>query len=116
MNNRLWVFVQAYLDHEERPAAWLANKIDVPRSTVDTWKNRGSRPGPVDLHKLARAINIDYAILLAAITTDRGYLTDDDLEAVLDDKRISPELRRQLRVTPHTPSMDAPRQPHIGPP
>lgn len=113
--NRLWVFVQAYLDDEDRPAAWLAHKIDVPRSTVDTWKNRRSRPGPDDLHKLARAIGVDYTILLTAINADRGYLTDDDLEAVLDSKRISPEMRERLRATPHVPSMDDPDKPDTGP-
>ena len=107
--SRLWVFVQAYLDSQGgMSAAALARKIGVPKSTFDTWKNRGSRPGGPDLRKLADGIDVDYPILLAAIEVDRGYLTNDDLEAVLDNKRISPEIRRQLRAAPHIPSMDAP--------
>lgn len=113
--NRLWVFIQAYLDDVDRPAAWLARKIDVPRSTVDTWKNRGSRPGPDDLHKLATAIDIDYAILLAAVEADGRYITNDDLEKVLDSRWISPEMRERLRATPHIPSMDDPDKPDTGP-
>jgi transcriptional regulator with XRE-family HTH domain len=113
--NRLWVFVQAYLDDEDRPAAWLAHKIGTTSSTLNTWKIRGSRPGPDSLHKLARAINVDYAILLAAIDADGGYITNDDLDAVLDSKRISPEMRERLRATPHIPSMDVPDKPDTGP-
>lgn len=95
--NRLWVFVQAYLDDKDRSAAWLAHKIGTSSSTLNTWKIRGSRPEPDNLRKLADAINVDYEALLAAVEADDDYRTDDEMMAVLRDRNLSAETVERLR-------------------
>jgi len=95
-------------------SAALARKIGIPSQTVNTWKIRGSRPVPDTLRKLATAIDVDYAILLAAIEADSGYITNDDLDAVLDSKWISPEMRERLRRHVNRPSTDDPGKPDTG--
>jgi len=83
----------------------LARKIGVSAQTLDGWKR--SRPEADNLHRLARAIDVDYAILLAAVDADGDYTTDDDFEAVLKDrKRITPEMRERLRRHISRPSTD----------
>ena len=114
--SRLWVFVQAYLDSQGgMSSAALARKIGIRPQTVNTWKIRGSRPEPGNLRDLATAIDVDYAILLAAIETDGGYITDDDLDAVLDSRKwISPEMRERLRRHVNRLSTDNPDKPDTG--
>lgn len=105
--SRLWIFVQAYLDSQGgTSAAALARKIGTSSQTVNTWKVRGSRPGPDILRKLARAIDVDHEVLLAAVEADNGYRTDDELMAVLRNKNLSAEILEGLRRHVSTPTQE----------
>ena len=94
----LWIFVQAYLDSQGgMSSAALARKIGSTPQTLNTWKIRGSRPGPEILRSLAVAIDIDHEVLLAAVEADDGYRTDDELMTVLRDRKLSAEHWERLR-------------------
>ena len=105
--SRLWVFVQAYLDSQGGMAsAALARKIGTTPQTINTWKIRGSRPGPGNLRKLAKAIDVDHEVLLAAVEADDGYRTDDELMAVLRNRNLSAEHLERLRRHVSTPTTE----------
>ena len=94
----LWTLVQAYLDSQGGMSARaLARKIDVRAQTVDSWKNRGSTPSPANLRDLSEGIGVDYEVLLAAVETDAGYRTPEDLLAGMAGSRIKPEVLERLR-------------------
>lgn len=96
--SRLWLLVQAYIDREGGiSAASVARKAGVPVQLLNKWKVRGSRPKPHNLRALAKAIEVNYEVLLAAVDADAGYYTDDELMTVLRGKNISDEVQERLR-------------------
>lgn len=94
----LWALIEAYLDSQGGMAsAALARKIGTKPQTVSSWKVRGSRPEAKILRDLAKAIDVDYEVLLAAVDADAGYRTDEELLSVLKDRNIPADVQERLR-------------------
>lgn len=71
----LWALVQAWMDSMPYGASerQLANRIDIPKSTLSTWKYREGWPHPDALRRLAAEIGVPYEKVLDAVLKDRGY-------------------------------------------
>lgn len=70
---RLWVYIQEWLDLQDRNQAWLAKRLDLGRDVMTRWKYGQSRPDKFELARLAAEIRTPYALLREAVIQDIGY-------------------------------------------
>lgn len=56
--------LQAVLKKQGRSQLWLANQLDITKSTMSTWCTNRSQPRLEKLYKVADILNVDVTDLL----------------------------------------------------
>lgn len=56
--------LKAVLQKQGRTQLWLANQLDITKSTMSTWCNNRSQPSLEKLYKVAEILNVDVTDLL----------------------------------------------------
>ena len=56
--------LKTVLKKQGRSQLWLANQMDITKSTMSTWCNNRSQPSLEKLYKVAEILNVDVTELL----------------------------------------------------
>jgi putative transcriptional regulator len=56
--------LQSVLKKQGRSQLWLANQLDITKSTMSTWCTNRSQPSLEKLYKVAEILNVDVTDLL----------------------------------------------------
>ena len=70
--------LQFVLNQQGRSQLWLANQLDITKSTMSTWCTNRSQPSLEKLYKIAEILNVDVTDLLVTKKQLIELLTDKE--------------------------------------